>query len=113
MNHSNQLREYRLTDHGIALIEAYVGPDGVLTGAARQVQEARERESAIVRQQTTDRRRREVARKRAALERQIAEMRAEIEAEADEVTKLIEQEDARETAMNSDRRAMAASRGAR
>jgi circadian clock protein KaiC len=34
MNHSNQLREYRLTDHGIALIEAYVGPDGVLTGAA-------------------------------------------------------------------------------
>jgi len=112
MNHSNQLREYRLTDHGIALIEAYVGPDGVLTGAARQVQEARERESAVVRQQTTDRRRREVARKRAALERQIAEMRAEIEAEADEVTKLIEQEDARETAMNSDRTAMAVSRGA-
>jgi len=112
MNHSNQLREYRLTDHGIALIEAYVGPDGVLTGAARQVQEARERESAVVRQQTTDRRRREVARKRAALERQISEMRAEIEAEADEVTKLIEQEDARETAMNSDRTAMAVSRGA-
>jgi circadian clock protein KaiC len=113
MNHSNQLREYRLTNHGIALVEAYVGPDGVLTGAARQAQEARERESAIARQQTTERRRREVARKRAALERQIAEMRAEIEAESDEVTKLIEQEDAREAAVQTDRTAMAVSRGAR
>src|SRR5918992_1697694 len=35
MKHSNQLREYRLTEHGIELIPAYIGPEGgVLTGAA-------------------------------------------------------------------------------
>lgn len=112
MNHSNQLREYRLTDHGIELITAYIGPNGVLTGAARLAQEAREREDALQRRQATERRRREAVRKRAAIERQIAEMRAAIEAEEAEVATLIEQEEARETALSSDRTAMAMSRKA-
>jgi circadian clock protein KaiC len=47
MSHSNQMREYLLTGKGIKLIEPYVGPEGVLTGAARQAQEARERNEAI------------------------------------------------------------------
>jgi circadian clock protein KaiC len=113
MNHSKQLREYRLTGRGIELIEAYIGPDGVLTGAARLAQEAREREDTIQRQQATERRRRELARKRATTERQIAEMRAAIEADEAEIATLIEQEEARETARGTDRDAMAASRGVR
>lgn len=112
MNHSNQLREYRLTDRGIELIEAYVGPAGVLTGAARLAQEAREREDALQRRQATERRRREVARKRAVAERQIAEMKAAIEAEEAEVATLIEQEEAREAMLGTDRAAMAVSRRA-
>lgn len=112
MNHSKQLREYQLTDHGIELVDAYIGPQGVLTGTARQAQEAREREADLVRRQDTDRRRTEVTRKRAAIERQIAEMRAGIEAEEKEIAKLIEQEDALETAFTADRAAMAVSRGA-
>ena len=114
MNHSNQLREYRSdrswhrADRGVCR-PGWRADRRRPPGAGGSRARVCHREAAA----TTDRRRREVARKRAALERQIAEMRAEIEAEADEVTKLIEQEDARETAMNSDRRAMAASRGAR
>ena len=81
MNHSKQLREYQLTDHGIELVDAYIGPDGVLTGTARQAQAARERETGLVRRQITERRRLDVARKRATIERQIAEMRAAVEAE--------------------------------
>jgi circadian clock protein KaiC len=113
MNHSKQLREYRLTDRGVELIEAYIGSEGVLTGAARLAQEAREREDTLQRQQATDRRRRELARKRAATERQITEMRAAIEADEAEIATLIEQEEARETARGSDRDAMADSRGVR
>ena len=113
MSHSNQLREYRLTRDGIELIEPYVGPAGVLTGAARLAQEAREREADLGRRQSIDRRRREMARKRATAEREIAEMRAAIEAEETEIATLIEQEEAHETTAGSDRETMAISRGAR
>jgi circadian clock protein KaiC len=58
MNHSKQLREYHLTNSGIHMVEAYVGPDGVLTGTARLVQEAREREATLSRRQATARQRR-------------------------------------------------------
>ena len=43
MAHSNQIREFLLTDQGIELADVYVGPQGVLTGSARQAQEAKER----------------------------------------------------------------------
>ena len=110
MNHSNQVREYRLTSQGIELIEPYIGADGVLTGSARLTQEARERESELTRRQTIERRRREMARKRAGIEREIAEMQAVIEAEEAEVAMLIEQEAAREASAGVDRTNMASSR---
>ena len=33
--HSNQVREFVLTDHGIDLVNVYLGPEGVVTGSAR------------------------------------------------------------------------------
>jgi circadian clock protein KaiC len=33
--HSNQVREFVLTDDGLRLVDVYVGPEGVLTGTAR------------------------------------------------------------------------------
>jgi circadian clock protein KaiC len=113
MNHSKQLREYQLTDHGIHMVDAYVGPDGVLTGTARIAQEAREREASLSRHQATERRRRELVRKRSVVERQIAELRASLETEETEVETLIEQEEARENAMGSERKEMASIRGLR
>ena len=113
MYHSNQVREYRLTGHGIELIEPYIGPEGVLTGSARAAQESRERETELNRRQQTDRRRREMDRKRAAMERQIAELRAAIEAEESEAATLIEQEETRETTAEQDKKTMARSRGAK
>jgi circadian clock protein KaiC len=43
MAHSNQIREFLLTDRGIDLIDPYLGPEGVLMGSARQAQQAREK----------------------------------------------------------------------
>lgn len=43
MSHSNQVREFRMTDRGVELIEVYLGPDGVLTGAARVSRQAHDR----------------------------------------------------------------------
>jgi circadian clock protein KaiC len=41
--HSNQKREYRITDHGFVVEDVYLGEGDVLTGAARQRQEERDR----------------------------------------------------------------------
>ena len=40
--HSNQIREFLLTDHGVALREVYLGEAGLLTGSARVTQEAKD-----------------------------------------------------------------------
>ena len=113
MNHSKQLREYQLTTSGIIMVNAYLGPDGVLTGTARAAQEAREREADITRRQQIERRMRELARSRGAMERQVAELRAAIDAEEAEVATLVQQEEARESQFSQERDAMAERRGVR
>ncbi len=45
-SHSNQKREFRITDQGLAIIDAYLGGGRVLTGTARQVQEEADRAEA-------------------------------------------------------------------
>lgn len=111
MNHSKQLREYHLTDEGIELVDAYIGAEGVLTGTARLAQEARERDADKARAQGIERRRREMARKRASVEREIADLRAELEIEEAEMKMRIEQEEAQEVTYADDRSRMATRRG--
>ena len=112
MKHSNQMREYLLTDHGIELIEPYVGVQGVLTGAARLAQEAAERDAALERAQARERRRRDLLRKRVAIERQIAEMQALLQAEEEEAALVRAHEAEHEGVLTEDRAAMAIKRGA-
>jgi circadian clock protein KaiC len=112
MAHSNQIREFLLTDQGVELTDVYVGPEGVLTGSMRQAQEAREQAAVVTRQQEIDRRRRELDRKRHALEAQIAAQRAQLEAEEDEMKLLIDQEEATTLKLREDREAMGRSRRA-
>ena len=81
MAHSNQIREFVLTDHGVDLLDVYVGPAGLLTGSARVAQAARERAEALDRKQLLLRKGAELTRKREQLEVQIARMRAEFEVE--------------------------------
>jgi len=35
MQHSNKVREFIMSASGIKLVDAYIGPDGVLVGSAR------------------------------------------------------------------------------
>jgi circadian clock protein KaiC len=91
MSHSNQIREFLISDRGIDLVDAYIGPSGVLTGSARAAQTAREKAEALASQQEAARRQRELKRKRAALEQQIAGLRSEHEASAEELRQIDEQ----------------------
>ncbi len=91
MAHSNQVREFLISNRGIDLVDAYNGPSGVLTGAARVAQTARETAEALANQQEAARRKRELARKRATIEQQVAGLRSEYEAEEAELRRVDEQ----------------------
>ncbi len=88
MAHSNQVREFLISDRGVDLVDAYIGPSGVLTGSARAAQTAREKAEELAHHQEAARRKRELVRQRAALERQIGGLRSEHEAGADELRRI-------------------------
>ncbi|MBL1178675.1 MAG: circadian clock protein KaiC [Pantanalinema sp. GBBB05] len=104
MNHSNQVREFRLTRNGIQLLDVYLGTEGVLTGTARLVQEAQEKANALAQQQELDRKQRELKRKRVLMEAQIVALQAEFEAEQEEIERAIAQEQKREQIRLQDQR---------
>jgi circadian clock protein KaiC len=112
MSHSNQVREYNITGHGITLIEPYIGPEGVLTGTARFTQIAREQASLLRRHQEAEQRRREVTRRRSVLERQINDLRAALKDEEHEESILLAELESREVELLKDREVLAAMRGA-
>jgi circadian clock protein KaiC len=91
MAHSNQIREFLITDRGVDLVDAYIGPSGVLTGSARAAQAAREKAEALASQQEAARRKRELESTRTALERQISGLRSEYEASAEELRQIDDQ----------------------
>ena len=111
MDHSNQVREFLLTDKGIDLVDVYLGASGVLTGSARIAQEAQEATANILRGQTHERKLRQLAGKRKALEAQIALLQAEADAEEAEVNYTITQELLHDKDAQQNTRALAALRG--
>jgi len=110
--HSNQIREFLLTEHGIELRDVYVGPQGVLTGSSRLAQEAKEEADSVLRSQDIERRQRDLERKRSALEARIAALRAEFDQDRDEIERLISQGEKAQTRLAADRREMGLSRKA-
>jgi len=107
MDHSAQIREFRLTDQGAELIDVYVGPGGVLTGSARAAREASERLDEVARSQETERKQRELKRKRALFQAQLAAMQAQFEAEEETLQISIDQGLTREKSLSKDQLRMA------
>ncbi len=95
--HSNQVREFLLTDHGIELIDAYIGSEGVLMGSARAAQTARESAASVEREQSRERKQRELRRKQQLYEAQLVALKSQYESERDALLKELEQEQNRET----------------
>jgi circadian clock protein KaiC len=84
MNHSNQIREFILSDQGVQLRDVYRGLGAVASGSARIAQEALEAATEAERLQVIALNRREVDRRRRALQSQITSLQAELEAQDDE-----------------------------
>jgi circadian clock protein KaiC len=108
--HSNQIREFLLTDRGVELRAAYLGDAGVLTGSARLVQEARDASTTLLARQEMERKQFLLERKRKALNAQIACLQLEIETEEQESGQLIAQEKLKVKKEENEQKDMAKSR---
>jgi circadian clock protein KaiC len=86
--HSNQLREFIITDDGIDIVDVYVGEGGVLTGVARHEQEAKEEAERVLKQQQIELKEREVARQRATMEAEAIRSQATLAAAETELEQL-------------------------
>jgi circadian clock protein KaiC len=105
MAHSNQIREFLISDRGVDLVDAYIGASGVLTGSARAAQGALEKAAVLASQQEAAQLEREVERKRSALERQISGLRSDYETEALELRRIAEQVGTRTVVLGTERAA--------
>lgn len=85
MGHSNQVREFVITSKGIELLDVELGPNGILTGAARQTHRFKKTVSDIKLQNEISRKDREIARKRKVLEANIEALRNEFESAEEEL----------------------------
>jgi circadian clock protein KaiC len=93
MKHSNQVREFVITDNGIDLIDVYLGPEGVLTGSAREAQILQEKTGQVLRNNAMGMKDREIVRKRKMLEAKIASLQSEFESAEEELNKIYIEED--------------------
>ena len=112
MAHSNQIREFVLSDNGIDLLDVYIGSEGVLLGSARSVQEIKERAGKLAREQEIAGKRRDLELKKRSMETDIAALKEKYAQEEREMRVLTEQDQGRKKLMNGERKDMAAHRSA-
>ncbi|MDB5008287.1 MAG: kaiC [Mucilaginibacter sp.] len=110
MKHSNQVREFIITDKGIDLVDVYLGPEGVLTGSAREAQKLHEETGAALRDNSLSRKNREIDRKRKLLESKISSLQTEFESAEEELNKIYIEEELIKKVSESVREKMAVHR---
>ena len=93
MKHSNQVREFIITDRGLDLVEVYLGPDGILTGSAREAQMIKEETGVALNEYAITAKDREISRKRKVLEAKISSLQTEFESVEEELNKIYLQEE--------------------
>src|ERR1700755_3507366 len=103
MKHSNQVREFIITDKGLDLVEVYLGPDGILTGSAREAQMIREETGMALHDYAITAKDREINRKRKVLEAKISSLQTEFESVEEELNKIYLQEELKKEVLEKNR----------
>ena len=100
MGHSNQVREFLITEKGISLLDVELGPNGILTGAARKSNELKKTVSKLKLQDELERKDREIERKRKVLQANIDSLKTEFESAVEELNVLKATEELRAIAVS-------------
>jgi circadian clock protein KaiC len=113
MKHSNQIREFLLTDQGVKILDVYLGAGaGVLMGSARAAQETREGEQMLASDQENQRKKRMLERKLRSLRAKMDLLHSEFETEEEEFELLVKQDLTRSRDQEQGRGEMARTRNA-
>jgi circadian clock protein KaiC len=112
MAHSNQVREFLITNNGVKLRDAYLGHAGVLTGSARLIQETRETLEHQAAGEESMRLRVAFEHRRKAIEAQVNALRASFQAETEEFERHAANARLRQKQVELDRQKMSISRKA-
>ncbi|MDB6452883.1 circadian clock protein KaiC [Falsirhodobacter sp. 20TX0035] len=110
--HSNQVREFIMSESGLRLLPPHLGESGALTGTARRVEEARLRRVETARAQEVERLRMAADQRRRLALAQIEELQAQIEASELELRRIAENENEYVRQAREDLATMEASRRA-
>jgi circadian clock protein KaiC len=103
MKHSNQVREFIITNQGLELVDVYLGEEGVLIGSARIARELDEATGNELKSYAGTRRDREIQRKRTVLEAKIASLNEEFESVKDELNRAHQEEELRKEILEKNR----------
>ena len=110
--HSNQVREFVLSNRGLDLLDVSVGANGEIVGSARLAVEAEERVAALHRAEVIDRRHRALVRRRAEAVAQVEALHASLDAEEAEAERLDTDDARRLRVIEREEAAMGFHRGA-
>ena len=110
--HSNQLREFVLSDTGIDLLDVYTGGGAVLFGSARVAQADRDKAEQLIRERELSQKKRKLEQKRKEMEHEIEVIRERFSTEEEELRSLITEKRLREKENSDDSRGMGIRRGA-
>jgi circadian clock protein KaiC len=76
--HSNQVREFIISDNGINLVDVYLGPEGIVTGSARVAAEARQKSAEVLEQNELKAEKQQLIQKQLVLKAQLQSLTAEL-----------------------------------
>lgn len=110
MKHSNQVREFIITSKGLGLVDVYLGPEGILTGSAREAQQLQQETGVALRDHAVGRKDREIERKRTVLEARIASLQEEFESVQEDLNRTYVEDELRNEVMEKNRALMTRSR---
>jgi circadian clock protein KaiC len=92
MAHSNQVREFIMSEDGITLVSPYLGENGALTGSARKMEEAKSRQTEMRRKADLSRAQQQIQHKRRRAKAQMEALQAELDADEIALKAMVEDE---------------------
>jgi circadian clock protein KaiC len=111
MKHSNQVREFIITNKGLELINVFIGPDGVLTGSARAYQQLQVQADDILLRNTLSRKEKEIARRAKELASKIASLTSEFESVKEQLENEFVEQQLKKEVLETNRKQMVNLRG--
>jgi len=109
--HSNQVREFVITDNGVKLIDVYLGSEGILTGSSRVSAEARASSTEINRQNILEVQRQKLKYDREVTQAELQSLKARLEMQNLELKNLASVEQLHLKDETSDRANLESARG--